>query len=67
MAPDTTRFGRVLLLAGWVGNQRRYESALVRDDGDGTLSYYHGGATCRTADGWVTLPAEYHDAVTWEE
>lgn len=62
------RYGRVMIKAGWVsgiGGGWQYQSVLVRHDGD-SLTYYHGGATCRTADGWVSLPAEYHAEVAWQ-
>jgi hypothetical protein len=59
------RTGSVMILAGWVGDRPEYREVSVREEDDGSVSYYHGGPTCRTADGRVTLPAEYVAKVTW--
>ncbi len=38
----------------------------VVQDGD-WIGYYHGGPTCNTKDGYVTLPEEWLDRVRWDE
>lgn len=63
---ETKRTGRVLIRAGWMGDRWEYRDVAVREDEDGSLYYYHGGPTCCTKDGYVSLPEEYHDRVVWD-
>lgn len=68
-----TRTGKVMIRAafgpipGECRNGWQYKEVSVQQDVDGSLYYYHGGPTCNTADGWVTLPAEYASAVAWDK
>lgn len=58
------RTGRVMILA-----QRQpelYQDVLVFEYVDGSLYYFHGGPTCNTSDGMVTLPEKYRDKIVYD-
>jgi hypothetical protein len=60
-----TRTGSVHLKVSYFPT--RYETFPVRQWADGTTDYYLGRDLARTADGWVTLPADQLDRVAWDK
>lgn len=61
---SAVRYGRVNVKANKTDPQ--YTNYLVKED-DGWVGYYHGGPTCNTSDGWVTLPEEWLSRVRWDK